>query len=115
MTGGYHLLLPSLWVCTLVLHSLRQQSIYASQVESRSLSPAHQGSLRAASPGRGAREQVSFPAADRGTLPPDDPLATVIDRLSERAFPVLPVVDGERRLLGVVTLEEVHLASQAPT
>ena len=30
-------------------------------------------------------------------------------------FPVLPVVDGDSRLLGVVDLEEVHLASQEPT
>ena len=45
----------------------------------------------------------------------DDPLATVIDRLSNVPFPVLPVVDGDSRLLGVVNLEEVHLASQEPT
>ena len=44
MTGGYHLLLPSLWVCTLSFILSDKQSIYASQVESRSLSPAHQGS-----------------------------------------------------------------------
>ena len=39
-------------------------------------------------------------------------LATVIDRLGSGPFPVLPVVDGDSRLLGVVNLEEVHLASQ---
>ena len=44
MTGGYHLLLPSLWVCTLSFILSDKQSIYSSQVESRSLSPAHQGS-----------------------------------------------------------------------
>ena len=49
------------------------------------------------------------------TLHPNDPLATVIDRLSNVPFPVLPVVDGDSRLLGVVNLEEVHLASQTPT
>lgn len=44
MTGGYSLLLPSLWVCTLSFIFSDEQSIYSSQVESRSRSPAHQGS-----------------------------------------------------------------------
>jgi len=44
MTGGYTLLLPALWVCTLSFIFSGQRSIYASQVESRSRSPAHQGS-----------------------------------------------------------------------
>ena len=42
----------------------------------------------------------------------DDSLTTVLDRLSSVPYPVLPVVDGESQLLGVVNLEEVHLASQ---
>ena len=37
LTGGYALLLPSLWVCTLSFVFSNQQSIYASQVESRAL------------------------------------------------------------------------------
>jgi CBS domain-containing protein len=49
------------------------------------------------------------------TLHPSDPLATVIDRLSGGPMSVLPVVDGNRRLLGVVNLEEVHLAAQTPS
>ena len=44
MTGGYNLLLPSLWVCTLSFILSDEQSIYASQVESRSRSPAHKAS-----------------------------------------------------------------------
>jgi CIC family chloride channel protein len=44
MTGGYNLLLPSLWVCTLAFVLSDRQSIYSAQVESRSRSPAHQGS-----------------------------------------------------------------------
>ena len=113
LTGGYTLLLPSLWVCTLSFIS-DKQSIYASQVESRARSPAHQGSY--------VREVLAevrvsqfLRRAGRGRLArADDPLATVIDRLSNVPFPVLPVVDDDSRLLGVVNLEEVHLASQEP-
>ena len=39
----------------------------------------------------------------------------MIERLDEAPYHVLPVVDGENRLLGIVDLEEVHLASQAPS
>ncbi len=43
MTGNYNLLLPTLWVCALAFLLSDEQSIYSSQVESRSRSPAHQG------------------------------------------------------------------------
>ena len=45
MTGGYHLLLPALWGCTIAFMASDEQSIYSAQVESRSRSPAHQGSF----------------------------------------------------------------------
>ena len=115
MTGGYSLLLPSLWVCTLSFILSDRQSIYASQVESRSRSPAHQGAF--------IREVLAEVCVSEFLLPPQvlvtlrahDPLPTVIDRLSSVPFSVLPVVDGDNRLVGMVNLEEVHLASQEPT
>ena len=36
MTGGYHLLLPALWVCVLAFLLADEKSIYSAQVESRS-------------------------------------------------------------------------------
>jgi CBS domain-containing protein len=45
----------------------------------------------------------------------DDSLPTVLDRLSSVPYPVLPVVNGDSELLGVVNLEEVHQASQEPS
>ena len=44
---------------------------------------------------------------------PGDSLAAVLDRLDESLYPVLPVVDAENRLLGVVDLEEAHQAAHA--
>ncbi len=113
MTGGYSLLLPSLWVCAISFLLSDKQSIYSSQVESRSLSPAHQGSyVRQVL----AEVRVGQFLAD-GQVPlvlrPQDPLNTVIDRLGGASHSVLPVVDDQQRLLGVVTLDEVYLASQA--
>ncbi len=113
MTGGYHLLLPALWVCALAFILSDKQSIYSSQVESRSRSPAHRGTY--------VRQVLSGVRVSRylktgrthETLRPDDPLSAVLSRLSSATCSVLPVVDKENRLLGVVNLEEVHLAAQA--
>jgi CIC family chloride channel protein len=114
MTGGYRLLLPSLWVCGLSYILSDEQSIYSSQVDGRARSPAHQGSYV---------QQVladvrvnDFLSSGQSTplLHPNDSLSTVLSHLSTTSIPVLPVVSGDDRLLGVVNLEEVHLASQLP-
>jgi CIC family chloride channel protein len=113
MTGSYTLLLPALWVCAWSFLLSDEQSIYTSQVASRSRSPAHQGSyVREVVAGVLVRQFMTADAA-LPLLRPNTPLADVIDRLSNAAYPVLPVVDGDRRLLGVVNVEEVQLASQA--
>ena len=115
MTGGYHLLLPSLWVCTLSFILSDKQSIYSSQVESRSLSPAHQGSYVRTVLAQVHVGQFLSPGQSITTLAPRDSLAEVIARLSTASCSVLPVVDSDNRLLGVVTLDEVYLASQSPS
>ncbi len=90
-----------------------EQSIYSAQVESRSRSPAHRGAfvrdvMAGVNISQFARPK-DFPKLQLG-----DPLSVVVDRLAHSGFPVLPVVDGEDRLLGVVDLEEISLASQLP-
>jgi len=113
MTGGYHLLLPSLWVCSLAFMLSDRQSIYSSQVQSRSHSPAHQGSyVRTVLAGAHVGQFVKL---DRGvvSLLPNDPLATVLSRFAIANSPVLPVADETNRLLGVVNLEELHLATRS--
>ncbi len=113
MTGGYHLLLPALWVCVLAFLLSDEKSIYSKQVESRSRSPAHQGSfvrdvLQAVYVRQFlVREQVFQ------VVHPGDSLAAVLDRLDESHYTALPVVDAENRLLGVIDLEEAHQAAHA--
>jgi chloride channel protein, CIC family len=114
MTGNYELLLPALWVCALAFLLSDEQSLYSSQVESRSRSPAHQGAyVRDVLTGLTVRQFLT-PEVDGSLLHPNDSFATVIERLSESTYPVVPVVDADQRLLGVVILEEVHLASRSP-
>lgn len=113
MTGGYNLLLPTLWVCTIAFLLSDEQSIYSSQVESRSRSPAHQGDyVRDVLTGLNVGQfltQEKVPA-----LHPEDRLPEVIETLASSPYPALPVADNEGRLIGVVSLEEVHLASVSP-
>ena len=113
MTGGYHLLLPALWVCVLAFLLSDEKSIYSAQVESRSRSPAHQGRFVHDVLGQVyvsqflVREQV-FPIAR-----PSDSLSVILDRLDDSLYTVLPVVNEENQLLGVVDLEEAHQAAHA--
>ena len=113
MTGGYHLLLPALWVCVLAFLLSDKKSIYSAQVESRSRSPAHQGSFV-----REVLESVyvrQFLVREQTVqaVRSGDSLEVVLDRLDASLYPVLPVVDGDNQLLGVVDLEEAHQAAHA--
>jgi CIC family chloride channel protein len=113
MTGSYSLLLPALWVCAWSFLLSDEQSIYSSQVASRSRSPAHQGSyVREVVAGVLVRQFMSA-GEQLPLLRPNESLTAVIERLSSAAYPALPVVDGDRRLLGVVNVEEVQVAAQA--
>jgi CIC family chloride channel protein len=114
MTGGYSLLLPSLWVCTLSFILSDEQSIYSSQVESRSRSPAHRGAyVREVLAGVRVNEFLS-PQRTATVLHPDDPLDTVLNQLESAPHAILPVADAQNRLLGVVNLEEIHVAFVEP-
>jgi CIC family chloride channel protein len=114
MTGGYALLLPSLWVCTISYILSGRQSIYSSQVEGRSYSPAHRGSFIREVLAQVRVSEFLTPQQEFVSLKPGDSLATISERLADASMSVLPVVDDTGRLLGVVNLEEAYLASQSP-
>ena len=115
MTGGYALLLPSLWVCTISFILSGRQSIYSSQVEGRSYSPAHRGSYIREVLAEVRVSEFLSPQQEVVSLKPGDSLATISERLADASSSVLPVVNDTGRLLGVVNLEEAYLASQSPT
>jgi CIC family chloride channel protein len=113
MTGDYNLILPALFVCTLSFLLSDEQSLYQAQVESRSRSPAHQGTY--------IRDVLAGVRVDRflngewlgPRLRPGDPLAAVAEHFQDPAMPVLPVVDDAGRLVGVISPEEVSVALQS--
>ena len=114
LTGGYNLLLPTLWVCAIAFLLSDEQSIYRSQVESRSRSPAHQGSyVREVLAGLRAGAFLT-PLTETPPLAPGDPLPKVIERLGNTTLQALPVCDSAGELVGVVSLEEAIVASRTP-
>jgi CIC family chloride channel protein len=115
MTGGYALLLPSLWVCTISFILSGKQSIYSSQVEGRAYSSAHRGSYIREVLAEVRVSAFLSPQQEVVSLKPGDSLATILDCLSRASSSVLPVVNDAGRLLGVVNLEEAYIASQSPT
>ncbi len=112
MSGDYKLLLPALWVVTIAFLVSDEEPLYQSQVKSRALSPAHQGSY--------VREVLAglkvsgflLPGVSPPLLRLEDPLTAVIDQLGSCGLPALPVVDDANRLQGMVVLDEVHLAAR---
>lgn len=115
MTGGYALLLPSLWVCTISFILSGRQSIYSSQVEGRAYSPAHRGSYIREVLAEVRVSEFLSPQHEVVSLKPGDSLTTISQRLAETSSSVLPVVNDVGRLLGVINLEEAYLVSQSPT
>ncbi|HEX3658916.1 MAG TPA: chloride channel protein [Pirellulales bacterium] len=112
MTGSYNLLLPTLWVCSLAFVLSDEKSIYSAQVEKRSLSPAHQGDyVREVLGNLSVRQFLS--THPWSSLHPQDRLPQIIEQLTGDGQPALPVIDTDGRLLGVVSIEDVYLASQA--
>jgi chloride channel protein, CIC family len=115
MTGGYALLLPSLWVCTLSFILSGKKSIYSSQVEGRAYSPAHRGNYIREVLAEVRVSEFFSSQQEVISLKPGDSLATILDCLSRDSSSVLPVVNDTGRLLGVVNLEEAYIASQSPS
>jgi CIC family chloride channel protein len=114
LTGNYNLLLPTLWVCIIAFLLSDEQSIYSSQVQSRSRSPAHQGAyIREVLTGLRVGSFIT-PLREVPYLHPGDRIAEIVERLSSSPVQSVPVIDPEGKLVGIVTVEEVLLASQSP-
>jgi CIC family chloride channel protein len=108
LTGDYRLIVPALWVCTLSFFLSDEQSLYSSQMESRSLSPAHQGTfVREALAGRTVAQVLLLTPAIE-PLRSNENLTAVIERFNASPELILPVVGKDGRLEGVVNLHELY-------
>lgn len=115
MTGNYNLLTPSLMVCLVsYLLSSEKISLFRSQVASPLRSPAHRGEY--------VRTILANVTVDRFferdpnplTLRSSAPLSSVIHQIDGSHSLVLPVTDEQGKYLGMICLEEIHIAAHSP-
>lgn len=112
MTGNYHLLVPTMFVCMLGFLLIRHHTIYEKQLPARSASPAHQRSII-----RTLLEatKVADILAVRPSSPPEPvsqqtKLPVIIERFSSSAATCLPVLGEDGSLVGSVSLQAVQQA-----
>ena len=108
MTNSYHLLLPSLLVCSVAYAISRRWTIFNRQVKSKVDSPAHAGDffvdiLQA------IRVNDLMPLVQKVTLIPQDmPFMEFKRYFSETKQHYFPVMDGEERLVGIFSINDIR-------
>lgn len=113
MTGGYHLLLPTLWVCVIAFVVSDRLSLYSSQLETRSFSPAHRPTIvrnafgsKTIAPFIQSMDEVPF-------VRQNDTLEVVVDRFMSSSVDLVPILDGNRALSGVLDRDDIVVAMQS--
>ena len=108
MTNSYHLLLPSLLVCSVAFMLSRRWTIFYCQVQSKVDSPAHAGDffvdILQAIP-----VNALMPLVRKVTLIPQDmPFQEFKHYFSETKQHYFPVVDDEQRLVGIFSINDIR-------
>ncbi|NDY41336.1 chloride channel protein [Dissulfurirhabdus thermomarina] len=108
ITGSYHLLLPSLLVCSLSYFLCRPWNLYRAQVQNRVSSPAHRGDFFT---------DVLEDIRVRDIFNPDKVVAIIPEDMSFNQFRLFfgrtdqhyfPVVDSFGRLTGIFSINDVR-------
>jgi len=114
MTNSYHLLLPSLLVCSVAFLASRRWTIYIRQVQSKVDSPAHAGDFFV-----DILQSIPvhdlMPLVKKVTLIPQDmPFMAFKRCFSETTQHYFPVVDEEKRLVGIFSINDIRGVLFAP-
>jgi CIC family chloride channel protein len=114
MTGNFHLLVPSMLVCIVAYLLASRYSLYEKQLPSRLEAPSKMGNMLSAVlrtiTVHKALGLTPDSSEDRPilTVPKDMPLAYLIDRFSKSDQACFPVVDNDRKLVGMITSEDIR-------
>ncbi len=108
MTNSYHLLLPSLLVCSVAFLLSRKWTIYEKQVLSRIDSNAHRGDFFVDVLGT-IRVKELMPKVRQVKLVPEHmPLAAFRELFSSTDQHYFPVVDKENQLTGIFSINDIR-------
>jgi len=104
MTGNYHLLVPSMWVCIIAYLLVRRSSMYEKQLGTRMDAPAHIGEMM----GSVLKRLTVTDALVNGdenpiiTVKESTTLRDLLDSFAGSNQRCFPVVDDDQNLIGVV-------------
>ena len=108
MTGGYGLLLPTMWVSTLTFVLCRPWKLYSKQVPTRLESPAHRGDFLV-DVLEGMRVQdVYQPRGNIVLVPEGMSLEKIVHLVAETKQHYFPVVDANRKIIGIFSGDDVR-------
>ncbi|MFO1005612.1 MAG: chloride channel protein [Planctomycetaceae bacterium] len=108
MTGGYGLLLPSLWVSTITFVIGQPWKLYRNQVPNRLYSPAHRGDFLVDVLEGMRVAEVYEPNGENILIPESMPLNEIVHRLTETQQHLFPVIDSAGQLVGIFSTEHVR-------
>jgi CIC family chloride channel protein len=108
MTNSYHLLLPSLLVCSLAFLLSRKWTIYVKQVPTRLDSNAHLGDFFVDVLGTIRVKELMSQVRKVSLIPEDMPLVAFRDIFSSTDQHYFPVVNKENRLTGIFSINDVR-------
>jgi chloride channel protein, CIC family len=112
MTGNYHLLVPTMFVCMLGFLLVRRHTIFEKQIPARSSSPAHQRSIIRTMLERTTVKDILAlrPRSQPVSVTERTSLPVLIERYASSDNTCLPVVDDAGTLTGVLSVLSVHRA-----
>lgn len=107
LTGSYHLLLPSMWVCTLAFILSRKYRMYETQVSTRKESPAHRGDFATNVLDEVKVVDILPELTEVETVREDTPLSEILSmKTSRQAY--YPVLSRAGKFVGIFSLNDLR-------
>lgn len=112
MTGNYHLLVPSMWVCIIAYMLCYRHTLYVKQIRSRFYAPGHQRNMiEAILQNMTVADVLSrLPIPVPVPVPAAEPLPALLERFSRSEQTLFPVTGADGELTGMVTQRELRAA-----
>ncbi len=118
MTGNYHLLVPSMWVCVIGFMICKRWTIYEKQIGSRFDAPIHTGNmLKAVLKGISVQQVLDYKNQNHEKLlpvPEHITLDELLDRFSNSGTNGFPVVDESGKLTGMIGVCDLRYSLGKP-
>jgi CIC family chloride channel protein len=114
MSGSYSLLVPMMLVCSVAVLLTRHFSIYKAQVPGRVDSPAHIGEFQIDILERLKVSAVLTPRSDLLTIAAGSPFEQVVELVSESDQEYFPVANGDGRVVGIFSINDVRRVMATP-